>query len=100
MLDYRYKVHLAICSWNIPGALKTITENVTDKAQKLLNDPKNQGILKINSDFLEQQASGTTTSFAMIVSICSPGGHNVTRMCTSPDVSLLNINEAGIICNF
>ena len=100
MVESRYKVHSAICSWNIPGALKTITKDVTERAQKVLNDSSNQGILKINSDFLEQNTPGTTTSFAIIVSICTSNGGNITRMCTSPDVALLDVNKSGIICDF
>ncbi len=100
MVEQRYIVHSAICSWNIPGALKTITKNVTDKAQKILNDSTSKGILKINSDFIEQNVPGTTTSFAIIVSIYSSNGGNITRMCTSPNVALLDVNKSGIICDF
>jgi hypothetical protein len=100
MSKTRYKVHSAICSWNIPGALTTITKNVTDKAQQLLNDSRSQGILMLDKDFLNEESTESSKSFAMIVSITLPNGDNITRMCTSPEGPLLHVKNAGIICDF
>jgi len=97
---YKYKVHSAIYSWDKPGSSTRPACNVTEIVQGILDKPKNKGVIPLNAQLIDDPAPGCTKTFAIIVSIETPDGTNMTRFCSSSGGPTLNINNSGVECYF
>lgn len=95
-----YKVHSAIYSWDIPGTATRPAYDVTNVVQEILNNKENKGVIPVNNGSFQDPAPGKTKSFALVVSIVSPGRETTTRFCTCPEGPPIDINNSGVICDF
>lgn len=100
MNTYKYKVHSAIYSWNTTESSTLPAYNVTELVQSILNDSENNGIIPVNNTTFIDPCPGKPKSFAIIVSIVSPDGKNVTRFCSCPEGRSINVNDSGVLCYF
>ena len=96
----KYKVHSAIYSWDTPNSSTKPACNVTDIVQRILDKPQSEGVIPLNTEFINDPATGRTKTFAIVVSIVTIDGNKTTRFCSSTGGSKLDINNSGVECYF